>query len=34
MLIVLKSGSFGTPEFLGNAVNHLRGLFNKIDEKR
>jgi uncharacterized protein YgbK (DUF1537 family) len=34
MLIVLKSGSFGTPEFLEKAVNHLRHLYNKNDEKR
>jgi uncharacterized protein YgbK (DUF1537 family) len=34
MLIVLKSGSFGTPEFLEKAVNHLRGLFNKNGDKR
>jgi uncharacterized protein YgbK (DUF1537 family) len=28
MLIVLKSGSFGKPEFLETAVKHLRKLFN------
>jgi uncharacterized protein YgbK (DUF1537 family) len=28
MLIVLKSGSFGKPEFLETAVKHLRQLFN------
>jgi uncharacterized protein YgbK (DUF1537 family) len=34
MLIVLKSGSFGTPEFLETAVNHLKGLFHNNVGKR
>jgi uncharacterized protein YgbK (DUF1537 family) len=34
MLIVLKSGSFGTPEFLEKAVNHLKGLFHTKGGKR
>ncbi|WP_409304736.1 four-carbon acid sugar kinase family protein [Peribacillus sp. SCS-155] len=34
MLIVLKSGSFGTPEFLEKAITHLKGLFNQNDGTR